>query len=115
MKSDNELILKALDSVSEWQEYAICQQVTDELHVLCGYDYWNRRVKLEREVASAMQQWELYSGSPSYPVPASFGKTSSPHAAYRAFNNRHAVWEGEYGFLRAELLNFLKEYFKNAN
>lgn len=49
------------------------------------------------------KSWPLYSGDHNYPVPATSADTSATAAYYRAEH----MWEGKYGNLRKQLLDFV--------
>lgn len=53
-----------------------------------------------------MRHWPKYSGNPRYPVPATHPEGRSSYAFHDAAEDG-AMWEGEYGKLRLELLDWL--------
>lgn len=71
----------------------------------CGI-CWNVSEVLERNCAKAVcvlaKSWPLYSGEQEFPVPSPTGR--DPSAAYY---ERTGMWEGPYGDLRMQLLDFL--------
>lgn len=52
--------------------------------------------------------WDYYSGSYNYPVPSSrdMPDNVSPRGYFWSRHNENTLWEGEYGELRKELLEF---------
>ncbi|QJT71831.1 hypothetical protein TH1_149 [Shewanella phage Thanatos-1] len=60
-------------------------------------------------------KWEYYSKSHNYPVPPNKSYTSSekdisPRKMFWDKHNANRLWEGEYGALREELLQFSLDY-----
>lgn len=106
-KSD---LLQALKEVQEspYHTSAICINVCAKLRKLPQYQ---RNISQEREelvdmLACLFKKWSKYSGVPSYPVPSvTLGLTAYGQFSIVAID-RGSFWEGEYGELRKELLQF---------
>lgn len=62
---------------------------------------------LALELQDVAQQWPKHSGVWSYPVPSPSG---SPQAGYRELPK----WDGEYGALRMELVNWCIEQLEQG-
>lgn len=98
-KVNMQMVLYALEAIKDGnireEDCGLCYNVCE----LC-IDYY-----VPNEIISWYSyQWPKHSGVEEYPVPSPFiGK--SPEQMY----NERELWEGEYGVLRYELLDFLIE------
>ena len=59
----------------------------------------------------AYQKWPKYSGDMNYPINGE--DNQAPFEAYHKASRRGAMWTGEYGNLRCELLVHLCTYFQD--
>ena len=69
---------------------------------------------VKRMLKDTFKEWEHFSGHELYPVPSPRHKNSTSHA-YKAYRNYYAsndMWQGPYGELRKELLNFTIAYLE---
>ena len=71
-------------------------------------------------IQQVAQKWPKWSGDIHYPVPcpANMGLAelkAGVHTPMDAYHHFHNVWEGAYGALRLELLDFLIEELENAS
>lgn len=80
----------------------ICDNLISELVDSCyiGHD---RACFLACKVTPIFERWDKFSGDIAFPVPAPCPSSATPLQAYLRNRNK---WEGEYGDLRYELLNF---------
>ena len=71
-------------------------------------------------IQQVAQKWPKWSGDTHYPVPCPTNMglpelKAGVHTPMDAYHHFHNVWEGAYGALRMELLDFLIEELENAS
>lgn len=106
-----ELLLEALKDLKNQQgkDGGICANVEGYLHD----KYRDDAFHAAEVIAEMAQKWPKWSGSLTYPVPCPENLvTSAHHTSYWAFGFL-PKWEGAYGALRLELLDFLIEELEN--
>lgn len=107
-------LLQALKEVQEspCHTSAICTNVCVKLRKLPQYQR-NISQELDDMLACLFKKWSKYSGVPRYPIPS----VTLELTAYGQFDivaiDRGSFWEGEYGELRKELLQFCIEQLEN--
>lgn len=109
-------LLQAFKEVQEspWHTSAICTNVRWRLNKLPRYQR-NISQELEDTLESLFVKWPKYSGIPSYPVPSvTLGLTALDQFDTVALD-RSSFWEGEYGELRKELLEFCIAQLENGS
>ena len=106
-----ELLLEALKHVKNQpqKDGGICANVEGYLYDKYQDDSFN----VAETIGKLSQKWPKWSGSLTYPVPIPENLvTSTVRTSYWAFCFL-PKWEGEYGALRLELLDFLIEELEN--
>lgn len=106
-------------------EHAICYHWDDIEHDMCAEDATLSWKELTAIRTYLYQQWPMYSGNENYPVPATaeqrlrwLGQADlglytgeqqemDSDAAGFAYDSVRDMWEGEYGALRMDLLNYM--------
>ena len=107
-------LLQALKEVQEspWHTSTICTNVRGRLSA-----QYQRNIsqELEDTLESLFVKWPKYSGIPSHPVPSvTLGLTALDQFDTVALSWA-SFWEGEYGELRKELLQFCIAQLENGS
>ena len=65
---------------------------------------------------ATIDEWDKYSGNEMYPIPVpktgKYQNVWNPEIAYHIAHAENEIWEGEYGKLRLEFVDFLRDYLK---
>ena len=106
-----ELLLEALKHLKGDSQKCggICANVEDYIYS----EYKEDPSDVAKTIGEMAQKWPKWSGSLNYPVPVPEKLVkSNVHTSYWAFGFL-PKWQGEYGQLRMELLDFLIEELEN--
>lgn len=100
-------LLQALKEVRENPDplAAICTNIHEKLNKLPQYQRDISR-ELDDILRSLFTEWPKYSGYPRHPVPSVTPDLTAPEQFNRVALSWASFWEGEYGELRKELLQF---------
>lgn len=87
--------------------YGICAALDQlELDVYGSAAYINAEDTVAYQLKILFERWPKHSGTETYPVPSPDSTRSADAMFYYAMD-KDAMWKGEYGALRKELLDFL--------
>lgn len=103
------LLLEALYSIKAEPGYRTCG-ICDNVECLLDELDEDDERKVNRILRDLFVSWPKFSGDIIYPIKAPGYQTGE--ASYLSEEN-HNKWEGEYGNLRKELLDFLINSLKN--
>lgn len=109
--------LKAMQIKVRDPRQGICSNLDWQLWMAFGSGVDHESYLGNGELASSIipdlsQKWPKFSGFPAYPVPVPEG--SNPlYTCMEMYDSVLNKWEGEYGELRRELLQFLIEELEN--
>ena len=67
---------------------------------------------VQRMLKDTFKEWDKFSGDELYPVPSPRHKNSTPYNTYRKYYESNDMWQGPYGELRKELLEFTIEFIE---
>lgn len=99
-----QILLNALMAIKEkpaLSQVGICPNIEyATLNVPGTNDY-----RISKFFKAIAKTWPKFSGDLGYPVPAPFGVAKSGYQAYYSYSE-DSMWEGDYGALRKELLNY---------
>ena len=103
---DKQDLLQALKDTLENPEpnLAICSNVRYRLFRFPQYK-WGIAAEVENSLGLLFERWPKFSGDSRYPVPSPKGWPPEDEFSRAAVSSDN-FWEGEYGALRKELLQF---------
>lgn len=116
--------LKTIQVKPRKPQYGICNNLDWQLTIELGDTLVHEYCLANGEPAYCLinelsKKWPKFSGIPSYPVPVP--DSLKPHYAREGipceaiYDSQLNKWEGEYGELRRELLQFLIEELENGS
>lgn len=113
---DKQDLLQALkDTLKDPALYsAICSNVRGQLARFPQYK-WGLAVEVDNSLGLLFERWPKYSGNPRYPVPSVTAGFSAENQFNTTCLGSDSFWEGEYGALRKELLQFCIGQLENED
>lgn len=110
--------LKALQVKVRQPSYGICSNLDWQLAIELGSEFVCEYRLPNGDLASDLvtelsQNWPKFSSVPAYPVPLPDG-SNTLYTCMEMYDSSLNKWEGEYGALRLELLQFLIEELERA-